>query len=280
MPTQTTTYDLDKPLVNSAVDQDLWGGQLNADLDIIDNELGSTFISVASATPNIGAAASRNVLLTGTTTITAFDTVNAGITRRVRFDDALTLTHNGTSLILPGAANITTAADDTMVVVSLGSGNWIVTSYQPASDTPGLLDEDDMSSDSAKQAPTQQSVKAYVDTEVSDSKTSFWSYSTDSQTISSGGGLTLAHSLGAKPQLIRTFIVCISAEDGWSVGDEIEVYSNSQAPNSRGLTVYSDATNIYVRFGNDGTVWSNITKSTGATASLDVTKWTLSVRAI
>jgi hypothetical protein len=36
----------------------------------------------------------------------------------------LTLTHNGTSLILPGAENITTAAGDVALMESLGSGNW------------------------------------------------------------------------------------------------------------------------------------------------------------
>ncbi|MBP9728100.1 MAG: hypothetical protein KBD27_01850 [Candidatus Moranbacteria bacterium] len=89
-------------------------------------------ITVASATPNIGAAASNNLQITGTTTITAFDTVSAGITRSVRFAAALTLTHNGTSLILPGGVNITTVADDRATFLSLGSGNWICLSYEYA----------------------------------------------------------------------------------------------------------------------------------------------------
>ena len=93
--------------------------------------------SIASAgTVAIGAAASRNVLITGTTTITAFDTVMAGITRKLRFNDALTLTHHGTSLILPGGANITTAANDSCEAISLGSGNWKVRFYQRQDGTP------------------------------------------------------------------------------------------------------------------------------------------------
>lgn len=39
MPTFTTNYDLAKPDVASATDQDLWGGQLNDDMDIIDTAL-------------------------------------------------------------------------------------------------------------------------------------------------------------------------------------------------------------------------------------------------
>ena len=51
---------------------------------------------------------------------------------------ALTLTHNATSLILPGAANITTAAGDTGTAISLGSGNWVVTDWQRAAALPFL----------------------------------------------------------------------------------------------------------------------------------------------
>lgn len=90
--------------------------------------------TVASATTTaIGATVSENVSITGTTTITGFGTVAAGTKRWGRFTGALTLTHNGTSLILPGAANITTAAGDRFVAVSLGSGNWVVHSYTKAS---------------------------------------------------------------------------------------------------------------------------------------------------
>lgn len=90
----------------------------------------------SAATVDLGAAVGRIVDVTGTTTITSFGTVAAGIWRIVRFTGALTLTHNATSLILPGAANITTAAGDCLVAVSLGSGNWVVTHFQRKSGLP------------------------------------------------------------------------------------------------------------------------------------------------
>ena len=86
----------------------------------------------AAATTNIGANTSLNVRIIGTTTITAFDNVASGLRRKVRFADALTLTHNGTSLILPSVANILTAADDTAEFISLGSGNWLCLDYKKA----------------------------------------------------------------------------------------------------------------------------------------------------
>lgn len=90
----------------------------------------ATPATVASAaTTNIGAAASNTVNVSGTTTITAFDTIAAGAYRRVVFAGALTLTYNATSLILPTSANITTAAGDMAEFISLGSGNWQCVAY-------------------------------------------------------------------------------------------------------------------------------------------------------
>lgn len=91
-------------------------------------------VIVASATSTaIGAAASENVDISGTITITGFGTAAEGINRKGRFTGALTLTHNATSLILPGGANITTSANDRYEARSLGAGNWIVTKYVYAS---------------------------------------------------------------------------------------------------------------------------------------------------
>lgn len=88
------------------------------------------FTSIASATTtDISTVATIGVSVTGTTTITSLGT-GANLLRVVKFAGALTLTHNATTLILPGAANITTAAGDTGVFLSDGSGNWTCISYQ------------------------------------------------------------------------------------------------------------------------------------------------------
>lgn len=92
---------------------------------------------IASATTtDIGAATGNYVVVTGTTTITGLGTVQAGTRRVVEFSGALTLTHNATSLILPGGANITTAAGDCATFVSEGSGNWRCVSYVAATGMP------------------------------------------------------------------------------------------------------------------------------------------------
>lgn len=77
----------------------------------------------SAATTNIGAETNFRLNVTGTVTITSLGTT-ANSRKLLRFSDALTLTHNATTLILPGAANITTAAGDFAEFVSDGSGNW------------------------------------------------------------------------------------------------------------------------------------------------------------
>lgn len=62
--------------------------------------------------------------ITGVTTITSLGTApQAGAHRVLVFDGILTLTHNATTLILPGAANITTAAGDWMEVYADTTAN-------------------------------------------------------------------------------------------------------------------------------------------------------------
>lgn len=93
---------------------------------------GATVTLPSASTVAIGAAQSLNVAITGTSTISAFDNAPEGVQRWVAFAGALTLVHNGASLILPGAANLAIAAGDVAVFKSLGGGNWRCVSYQPA----------------------------------------------------------------------------------------------------------------------------------------------------
>ena len=71
--------------------------------------------------------------ITGTTTITSIGTLGIGTQVALQFDGALTLTHDATDLILPGGVDITTAAGDVAHFVEYASGDWLCTSYQPAS---------------------------------------------------------------------------------------------------------------------------------------------------
>ncbi|SDG34377.1 hypothetical protein [Pelagibacterium luteolum] len=81
--------------------------------------------TIASATTcDIGAQDEEFLNVTGTTTITSFGTVRAGTKRTLLFAGALTITHNGTSLILASGENFVTAAGDILTFISEGGGNW------------------------------------------------------------------------------------------------------------------------------------------------------------
>lgn len=92
---------------------------------------GATLTTTASM--SLAAATGAYIHIDGTDAITHLGTIDAGIERTIVFKGACTLTHNATSLILPGAANIITAAGDSAIFRSEGSGNWRCISYSPAS---------------------------------------------------------------------------------------------------------------------------------------------------
>lgn len=136
-----TTTNLGMTIPTVGADADTWGGELNTDLGLIDAFAGSLMPQAeatlaSAATTDIGTATSTAVAITGTTAITSFGTA-ANKIRFVRFTGALTLTHNATSLILLGGVNRTTAAGDTGVYKSDGSGNWREISYCASAYNPG-----------------------------------------------------------------------------------------------------------------------------------------------
>jgi hypothetical protein len=69
--------------------------------------------------------------VTGTTTITSISSVGIGNVIKLHFDGAVTLTHHATDLVLPGGADITTAAGDEIEFIEYASGDWRLTNYIP-----------------------------------------------------------------------------------------------------------------------------------------------------
>lgn len=79
--------------------------------------------------------------ITGTVTITDIDFADAwdGRSARLVFDGKLLLTHNATTLQLPGKANITTAPGDSAIIVQDSGDNIIVLVYERANGQPNVL---------------------------------------------------------------------------------------------------------------------------------------------
>lgn len=88
---------------------------------------------IASAsTTDLSTVDGDYVQVTGTATINSLGTVSAGALFTLVFTGAGQVTHNGTSLILPGGTSITRAAGDVAMFRSLGSGNWRCVNFSKA----------------------------------------------------------------------------------------------------------------------------------------------------
>lgn len=91
----------------------------------------------SAATVDIGAQNTNFIEITGTTTITSLG-ANYNGPRFLRFTGILILTHNATTLNLPGGANITTAAGDTCIAIPNSTPNgWNIVQYQRTALVPG-----------------------------------------------------------------------------------------------------------------------------------------------
>ena len=105
-------------------------------------------------------------------------------------------------------------------------------------------------------------------------------YTSGQQTITSGGGLTLAHGLGSTPNIFQTVLVCVGAEHGYSTGDQLQVplfFDNGTS--TFGVGIVADATNLNVRFGNPANGYIIPNKSTGARSLITNTNWRLIIKA-
>ena len=110
--------------------------QLGGDLSANGNQIQwSKGADVASATALVLLTDGNYFDVTGTTTITSFNTTAVGTVIKLHFDGALILTHHATDLVLPGAANITTAAGDEAEFVEHASGDYRCTFYTKADGT-------------------------------------------------------------------------------------------------------------------------------------------------
>ena len=109
--------------------------QLGGDLDCNGAQIQwSQGADVASATALAVLTDGNYFDVTGTTTITSINTTGGvGTLIKLHFDGALTLTHDATDLILPGGANITTAAGDEAEFIEYATGDYRCTNYSRTS---------------------------------------------------------------------------------------------------------------------------------------------------
>lgn len=72
------------------------------------------------------------------------------------------------------------------------------------------------------------------------------SYTSADQSITYGTAVSLTHGLGAVPKIVNLYMVCQTADGGYSPGDIIQISPGDD--NTTGLALYSTSTNITYRF--------------------------------
>lgn len=137
MPTYTTPYNLAKPLVNDASDQDLWGGELNDNMDIINDALvtGNYWLKRVVTGTDTATTADQNKMILGNATGGAYDqtlpdasTAGDGFAivclKTDASANAITVKAQGSDTVL-GAASVTlTSQNQSYALVSDGVSNW------------------------------------------------------------------------------------------------------------------------------------------------------------
>ena len=91
----------------------------------------------ATATVALGASTGNYAVVTGTATVSSFDSLRAGGMRIVQWSGATPIS-NSANMVLPGGADLTTAANDLTLLVSDGAGAWRAL-HQKASGAPNSM---------------------------------------------------------------------------------------------------------------------------------------------
>lgn len=98
------------------------------------------------------------------------------------------------------------------------------------------------------------------------------------QTWTASSVLTLAHGLGVVPAFITYKLVCLTAENGYSVGDVVYINPmwNRADASPVGFTPRLDSTNIYVAF-NSTSSHALMPKTGGGIVNTTLAYWSLNI---
>lgn len=249
------------------------------------NEARATVASHAT-TADIWAAAGNSINWTGTATTTTFPAApQAGAKRRLHCAGAASFTHSATLDIL-GNTNFTAVAGDIVDVEAITTTTFRLIPFKDdGTAIVGVVDATTAVKGKV-QLLTSAELKTGTDTVKVPTAAAMLAaqgftayFASANQTITSAGALTIAHGLGRQPVLIFPVLKCLTAEQGYSIGDEIALLLQGFNVNNAGLTIVPDATNISIRFGSAASAMQAFNKTSGVAVNLTNTSWALIVRA-
>jgi hypothetical protein len=108
------------------------------------------------------------------------------------------------------------------------------------------------------------------------------SYNSGGQTITANGSLLLSHGLGMIPKVIFYYLVCISADAGFSPGEYLDAnnftYSAGGGTTS-GISAVFNASTLAIYYANNANVFIAIHKTGRYGANLTNASWQLIINA-
>lgn len=110
----------------------------------------------------------------------------------------------------------------------------------------------------------------------------FRSYvATNSPVFNSSAVTTNTHGLAGKPQVVRVVMLCTNANNGYLIGDEVDVNDFHANGIYNPVTVSADATKIYLAYGQAGNAWILHGSKADGTYGATITKsdWNLKIYA-
>jgi len=119
-----------------------------------------------------------------------------------------------------------------------------------------IKDEDTMTSDSATALATQQSIKAYVDSQVTSAVSKYstgWVNTDGSTTVANSATLSFTHSLGTTDLIITCYVADDASGTNSFAVSLTDISQNSQAVQVKDITT----TEFTVQLGSQGTVTTN-----------------------
>lgn len=178
--------------------------------------------------------------ISGSTTVTSLSTSDDTAGRRffMRFSAGVTFTHNATSLILPGNADIAFQSNDMAEFISEGSGNWRMIAFRGGDD--------------ARPWPRV--------------------YNSGEQTVTASTLLQLSHGLGVIPKhvIVRARMTAATATMGFNTNDEVQ-NAGADGAGTSGTTIIMTATGV--KLAQSANPLAVIRADTLAIANISVGSW-------
>lgn len=293
MPSLTTNFSLNKPLVNSATDQDLWGGYLNDNEDTVDAALKTArdFVTRSISGADTATSADRNKLIlcnaSGaalTPVLPSAATVAAGFEIAYKKTDSsgnsVTVTRAAAETIDGATTYVLSGQYDSVCLVSDGS-NWHVKAYKT---TPTSVASASTSVQGIVQLATTADVQGGSSSSLGITPSGllaalgFSEYYESAETaITLGTQVAFTHALGAIPRLVIGELVCKTTDDGYAVDDRIPFLSNLNSGGNQGIMFSYNATQIMFTPGSSNI--SVLNQDTGVISTITTASWRVVLRA-